>query len=53
MAERGVLPWKLQVPPPGAVSPVSEKAVATVSVVASVLTAVAAFTVGGCRGKVQ
>lgn len=35
--------------PPRAVSPVSEKAVAAASVVTSVLTAAAAFTVGGCR----
>ncbi|KAM7240993.1 hypothetical protein CapIbe_007563 [Capra ibex] len=47
--ERCVLPLEAASPPPRAVSPVSEKAVATASVVASVLTAAAAFTVGGCR----
>uniref|UniRef100_A0A4W2G8B7 Very low density lipoprotein receptor n=1 Tax=Bos indicus x Bos taurus TaxID=30522 RepID=A0A4W2G8B7_BOBOX len=47
--ERCLLPLEAASPPPRAVSSVSEKAVATASVVASVLTAAAAFTVGGCR----
>lgn len=47
--ERCLLPLEAASPPPRAVSPVGGKAVATASVVASVLTAAAAFTVGGCR----